>query len=501
MLRQAGASGDADAMLMAGAAALQSDADADAVAPVRQVLRRHPGHPQLWQLLALLSRNLDDLAPSVDAFAKAAELAPDDAMIAHGRACVCFEAGLPAAQLFERAMRLSPSDRAIVLRHAAAIIAEGRSEAAIANIERELARAPLWLEGHAALARVRWTRGEHDDFAASYETALLAAPREVALWRAYIETLLHDRLHGRALALVERARAAGGPHPSFDAAEAIARSELGELEAAAPLFRGLARFRDVTIIVHHLRYLLRAGRIEEAAEIAEKEAPHDNQIWPYLSIAWRLLGDPRWEWLEGDPRFIGVYDIAGSLPPLDALAERLRALHRTTHQPLDQSVRGGTQTEGQLFSRIEPEIRALRQAVAEAVERHVAQLPPAQPGHPLLAQRRAPIRFSGSWSVRLAGGGRHVDHVHSAGWISSALYIALPDDAERGEGQAGWLSLGEANELGVDLAPIRLVEPKPGRLVLFPSTMWHGTRPFEAGERLAVAFDVKRTGKTGLIAG
>jgi hypothetical protein len=42
------------------------------------------------------------------------------------------------------------------------------------------------------------------------------------------------------------------------------------------------------------------------------------------------------------------------------------------------------------------------------------------------------------------------------------------------------------------LAPYRLVEPKPGRLVLFPSTMWHGTRPFPAGERLTIAFDIAR---------
>jgi hypothetical protein len=52
--------------------------------------------------------------------------------------------------------------------------------------------------------------------------------------------------------------------------------------------------------------------------------------------------------------------------------------------------------------------------------------------------------------------------------------------------------LGESTDLGMNLPPIRLVEPKQGRLVLFPSTMWHGTRPFDAGERLTVAFDVKR---------
>jgi hypothetical protein len=68
----------------------------------------------------------------------------------------------------------------------------------------------------------------------------------------------------------------------------------------------------------------------------------------------------------------------------------------------------------------------------------------------------------------------------------------LPDSGAGGADHAGWLALGEASEVGVDLPPLRLIEPKPGRLVLFPSTMWHGTRPFEAGERLTVAFDVAR---------
>ena len=35
------------------------------------------------------------------------------------------------------------------------------------------------------------------------------------------------------------------------------------------------------------------------------------------------------------------------------------------------------------------------------------------------------------------------------------------------------------------------VRPEPGRLVLFPSYMWHGTAPFSGDEdRLTVAFDI-----------
>lgn len=89
--------------------------------------------------------------------------------------------------------------------------------------------------------------------------------------------------------------------------------------------------------------------------------------------------------------------------------------------------------------------------------------------------------------------GFHSDHVHSQGWISSALYVALPGQTPEGASRhEGWLSLGEARDLVPGLDPVRLVEPRPGRLVLFPSTMWHGTRPFPAGERLTAAFDIAR---------
>jgi hypothetical protein len=269
---------------------------------------------------------------------------------------------------------------------------------------------------------------------------------------------------------------------------------MGRIEAADRAFAAIAPIGHVTMAARYLRHLLRASRPDEAAAFAESWIGRDpdNLTTPYLSAAWRLTGNPRWQWLEGDERLIGVYDIADRIPSLDALAARLRSLHLGIHQPLEQSLRGGTQTDGPLFSRIDPEIVALRKAIVETAEAHVAQLPPPEPGHPTLQERRGPIRFAGSWSVRLTGEGFHVNHVHPAGWISSAFYVALPEAAMGGDDHAGWLSIGEVTELGLDLPPIRLIEPKPGRLVLFPSSLWHGTRPFTEGERLTVAFDVAR---------
>jgi hypothetical protein len=317
-------------------------------------------------------------------------------------------------------------------------------------------------------------------------------PTNLDLRRQQIVTLVHAEHWDDVLAAIAAGRAAIGDDPLFDANEAAVYSESGDPERADAIFAALAELPDATVQLRRVRNLLRLDRPQDAATVLDAwlTTPNAFLFWPYAAIAWRITGDSRSEWLEGDERLVGVYDIADRLPPLDELAEMLRPLHVTRGEHLDQSVRGGTQTDGNLFHRIDPIIAKVREGIAATVAEHIAQLPPPDPRHPLLGPPRdRPVRFAGAWSVRLSGGGYHANHVHPMGWISSALYIELPPGL--GEGEAGFLTLGEPQaQLKLDLPLTRLIEPKPGRLALFPSWMWHGTRPFGAGERMTIAFDV-----------
>ena len=483
-----------DAAANLGLAALKEGTEATVLPRLEAAARASPRHPRLWQVIALINRSLDRLAPSVAAFQRAAELAPNDALIAQGFAQATLEAGLPATRLFDRALRLDPTKGDVLLGRSAALLAEAGPEAVIADVEAAVAAHPGWLPGHALLARLYWLIGDRDGFTRGYERAIETAPKDTRLWRELISKLMHAEQFDKALEAIRRGRATAGPSSMFDVHEAICVDELGDMAEADRLFAAIAVDR-ILIAVRLVRHLLRAGRPDEAAAEAERWIgdAEAELMWPYISLAWRMTGDPRWQWLEGDARLVQAFDIDELQPGLGRLAEVLRSLHNATHQPLEQSVRGGSQTDGILFRRIEPEIQALRAAIARTVERYIAALPPADPSHPFLRVRRdRPVRFAGSWSVRLARQGRHSNHIHPAGWISSALYVALPDEAERGPAPAGWIQFGVQSELGLDLEPTRRVEPKAGRLVLFPSTMWHGTVPFEEGERLTVAFDVAR---------
>ena len=122
-----------------------------------------------------------------------------------------------------------------------------------------------------------------------------------------------------------RGRAAIGESPVFDALAAVCAAEQGETEAADRLFARLGPIEHITMAARYMRHLLRAGRPEQASAFADSWAGRDPDhfLVPYQSAAWRLTGDSRWQWLEGDTRLIGVYDLAGRLPPLDALAGRL----------------------------------------------------------------------------------------------------------------------------------------------------------------------------------
>jgi hypothetical protein len=298
-----------------------------------------------------------------------------------------------------------------------------------------LRRNPGWVDGHDALCRLRWQSGDHEGFADTLEATLRRYPGDLRLWQLIIVILSQRDLNARMLEMVQRGQASAGDHLIFTANEAVARAELGQVAEADRLFERLRDVDDPTLRVRWVRHLLRSGRAGQGAELAYAMAqgPAGFLFWPYVSVAWRLLGDRRWEWLEGDERLVGVYDLSDRLAPLAGLAERLRGLHLASSEPLEQSVRGGTQTDGPLLSRREPEIRSLRAAIIDTVQEHVSGLPPVDPAHPVLRHRRdAPIRIAGSWSVRLTGAGFHTNHIHPQGWFSSALYIAVPGDEQRG---------------------------------------------------------------------
>jgi hypothetical protein len=374
-----------------------------------------------------------------------------------------------------------------------ALLADGDNAEAAALLATTTARFPGWVAGHAALARMRWENEGAAGFARGFEQALAARPTDGPLWAAWLRALSRIGDDRAVIDGIARARARLGASATLDLIEARASSRIGEHARADALFDRVAGIGSVEADDQAMVHDLRAGRPDRAAARALAQLDRGEQVSAvaHLDLAWRTMADPRADWLLGDPRLVSTHRLPVDLT---ALGEVLRGLHRTRFAPLEQSLRGGTQTEGPLLHRLDPVLALLRDALLAAAADHVAAMPPVDPAHPLLRTPRGQgrLRVTGSWSVRLSGAGFHVAHIHSEGWLSSAFYVALPPEIAAGEGdRPGWLELGRApTDYGIDLPPRYVVRPEPGLLVLFPSAMWHGTRPFAAGERLTAAFDL-----------
>lgn len=427
-----------------------------------------------------------------DAYDAALRLNPQSQASAEGRARVALalhENG--AADHCARALAFHGAHPDRQLRMIVTAASELGSSA-IPLFEDHVRRNPASLEAHEMLAELRAEWGAGDSFADGYVAALREDPKNPALLMSYWKTLARAGRFDQALAALDANRSLFDSDRGFALFEADVANHAGLPERASAVLDQLDERPDA--LLARAQHRLQTGRADEAAKLLEAVAqaePDNPTPWSLLELCWRMLGDPRHEWLIGQPGLYGTTELALSSAQLETIAVALRTLHAGRSQPIGQSVRGGTQTSGQLLLRTEPQITMLADALAEAIRGFVDRLPPADRRHPLLRHRNMGMAFGPSWSIRLTGGGHHAAHFHPNGVLSSACYIVLPDSVADRVEQPGWLELGRPPPaLGLDLSPLATIEPKVGRLVLFPSFLFHGTRAFTGGERLTVAFDL-----------
>jgi tetratricopeptide (TPR) repeat protein len=441
-----------------------------------------------------------------------------------------------ALALFDSAIKMNPQYFDAHYYRGIALTALGRFEDAIATLRTAISLAPANPVAHYALGNALERASRENEALDEFGKAIELGPDAVDAHRHYNALAWQMGRKDLNFKSYAQARARIGDKPDLLLAEAEQRLLQGDAEISEGLLRRAHRIEpargDIASVlarslmlqkrfdesiallksamasepdaVHHQRglaeTLLQAGRSSEAAALIERAlalAPYDQTLLALQLLALRELGDSRLDALADLNKFIGIYE----LPPPPgysdiasfnrALAEDLANLHTRNVEPLEQTLRGGTQSPGYLFDRPTHALAGLRERIREAVGDYVSALP-SDPAHPLLGRKDAEFDFAGAWSCRLRSSGFHSNHVHAQGWISSAYYVSLPDVVADESRQQGWLKFGESSiGLSERDRPERTVKPEVGKLVLFPSYFWHGTVPFASQDaRLTVAFDV-----------
>ena len=421
-----------------------------------------------------------------------------DAHYYHGRALGRLGRHVESVAALQRAVALAPNRIEIVIALGNSLRDAGRIEEALVAYRVAIGIDPGRAAVHAEYARLSHEQGRPDPFG-TFAAARRQAPTnpDLPLMEA------HLRFRGGELDAAERLlrdaeAAAPGRMDILGFMGTLLAERKRFVDAAAYFERAISSDPASCVLQREFGYvLLRAGNFTQARQQFERALqiePTERAALAGLLLALREEGDTRYRQFADFDRFVRVYEIsqAPGLETrefLDVLAAELRDAHFGRFEPLDQSLRGGTQTLGDLFSRSSPAVTALRRAISEKVADYVHSISREAPN--ALSGRSGSFRFAGSWSCLLRPQGFHVNHIHSDGWISSAFYVDIPKAAANHETREGWFKLGESNlGLGANDKPERFVKPERGMLVLFPSFFWHGTVPFGGSDtRLTVAFD------------
>lgn len=499
--RAATGDGNSDALHLLGLVRIRQDRLDEAARLLADADRLRPGQPRLLlnhgKVLAalgrwdeaekILERGLG-LAPAP---ALQADLAAD--LFAVQRRQHKREAALATAALVQR---LDPARTAFDAERFDLLQEMGRDDEALALLQTMLTRDPGNPALHRRYNELLHVTGRQEQMFRSYDAA--PPSMELSLDKAALlaQAGRNEEAHATCAALLAREpdnlvvllRAAALLSQMGRADEALTRLEKARLERPGEL--------GLTAGIGNAA--LMSGDPQKAAAMLEAvvaQAPHDHNSLARLSTAWRLLDDNRDEALMGYDDLVQVFDLEppegfGDMAAFNAaLEEELQQLHPPRREFPGQSLRRGTQTAGHLFGGGYPLVERLKTRIDETVARYIADLG-ADALHPLRGRRRKGFAYSGSWSSRLADCGFHVNHIHPMGWISSCYYVGLPAAVADESAKQGWIKFGEPDfESGLPIR--RAIKPEPGRLVLFPSYMWHGTIPFAGREkRTTIAFDV-----------
>ena len=425
-----------------------------------------------------------------------------DAHYYHGWVLSSLKRHDEALRALSRAEALKPQSTEVIIARAHALQGAGRFNEALDANWRVLEMEPDRAATHEEINKLAWLAGRQDLYLRSFEFARQQKGDLPEL--LCLEAAFHLRRNDFLTAEQLTRKACAFAPDSGEALGMLARSLAGQRKfpESFDLFaRAISLQPAVSLHWQEFGFsLLRAGMPKDALTVFERAVASDMSdqlILAGMTLAFRALGDERYQQLADFSKYVRVYDLHGSQGPEEgerfnrALAAELDALHVAQAEPIDQTVRGGTQTTEHLFAERSPAIQQLKTRFDAAVGDYVGNLPDEK-WHPMAVRKAGRFGYSGSWSCRLMPGGYHQNHVHPRGWISSVYYARLPQPSADPNSREGWLKFGESNfAMGEWDRPNQLVRPVVGRLVLFPSFFWHGTIPFtDQGDRLTVAFDV-----------
>lgn len=484
--------------LLAAARLAQGDDPAAARPLIARLLAAQPHDADALTLLGLVAERTGDEAGALDAFGRARANDPANPARLGNHAVALKRAGRfdEAIAALQHSLEIRPNAAVTLANLGSCLIAADRPNEAEAPLRAAIAVKPdhaeAWNNLGVALART----ARAGESCAAYRRALAIRPGYAEASLNLADALAANGAASEAQALASAVLRADPANRRAANITASLLDRQGALEEAVGVYRAALdpAAPDQRIGVNLAMALLRLGRPEEVLELADVLVAAFPSITTPLALKCaaldRLERHDELDMLMGTDRFVQVIDI-DDVPGFEtrsafdaALVAELRAHPSLTFEPEGLVTRGGRQSD-ELAQAVGPALAALAQLAAGAIGRYLVRVT----GDDHVFLRARPDQWSLTlWGTILAPGGSVDAHIHAPNWVSGVYYPALPEVLRKGT--EGWFAVGALPETLGGGGTLRIFEPKPGRMILFPSYLWHATLPFGGTEeRISFAFD------------
>ena len=425
-----------------------------------------------------------------------------DTLFARARALHMAGRRREAAELYQQILQQDPRHADSLHLFGVLFLERKRYLQAAELIGQAIAANPMVAKYHSNLGTVLRESGRHEEAVAAFRRALEIEPGFI------------DALHNLGSACLDAGDRAGAKE-AFEAALKIDGSfphalgglgwllqQEGDLTRADELTRrafDLAPAEDA-FGINLASIRLKRGDAAGSLELCDRFIGQERQPIRALALkaialaeagegsaARRLMDLEHLIFSEEPPPPAGYSGMAAFNRDLTKLVAGHSTLMRS---PPSHATRSGWHT-GELAQEDHPAIRGLRALIEGEIARRTANNE-TEPNCPFAS--RAPERYKlNIWGVVMESQGHQIAHIHPSAWLSGVYYPSLPPEVASGEEGAGWIEFGRGDEdFYHATAPVtRMIRPREGLLVTFPSFFWHRTIPFEsAARRTSVAFDV-----------
>ena len=384
-----------------------------------------------------------------------------------------------------------------------ALAASARYGEAVDAFRRVIEMAPEMIDAHANLGAALQLDRRLDDAVAVYRRVIELAPGSAQL-HFNLGTAL--KAADRLAESVDSYRAATALDPNWAEAQAKLGGTLSELGQHAEAITYLQRAIEIEPEPpeHHVGLAeawLARGEISVGLAVCDTylgQRAYSAGVMALKLILLRELGqNAAADELADFERFVRPMEIDPPAGFADraafhaALEAEARSSPTLEIDPPQLATRSGAQT-AEMFIDPMPAVAALIDCIDAAVREYIRGLAD-DATHPFVANAPTNWRLTG-WAVILERQGYQMSHIHPSGWLSGVYYLSVPVRVrDSGEAKEGWIEFGRAPDEYSATArqSVHAVEPTMGRMVLFPSYLYHRTIPFGSDEtRISYAFDV-----------